>query len=129
VLVVTLALLMWMPVVGPIPEWQMGPAGKCVYLFLMSVVPTVPAGWLTFAEGVVYKHYSQPIRVWGISVTDDQQLAGAIMKIGGAAFLWSITTTHTCAAIACRRPRSWATTTIRSRSIRSPLRSTAATHR
>jgi putative membrane protein len=91
VLVVTLALLMWTPVVGPIPEWQMGPAGKCIYLFLMSVVPTVPAGWLTFAEGVVYKHYSQPIRVWGISVTDDQQLAGAIMKIGGAAFLWSVT--------------------------------------
>jgi putative membrane protein len=90
-LVVTLALLMWTPVVGPIPEWQMGPAGKCVYLFLMSVVPTVPAGWLTFAEGVVYKHYSQPVRVWGISVTDDQQWAGAIMKIGGAAFLWSVT--------------------------------------
>lgn len=89
--VVLLALLMWMPVVGPIPEWQMKPLGKCIYLFLMSVVPTVPAGWLTFAEGTVYKHYRTPVRVWGISVTDDQQLAGAIMKIGGAAFLWSVT--------------------------------------
>jgi putative membrane protein len=90
-LVVTLALLMWMPVVGPIAEWQMGAGGKCIYLFLMSVVPTVPAGWLTFAEGVVYKHYDQPWRVWGIGVTDDQQLAGAIMKLGGAVFLWAIT--------------------------------------
>ena len=90
-LVVTLALLMWMPVVGPIREWQMSAGGKCIYLFLMSVVPTVPAGWLTFAEGVVYRHYDQPWRVWGISVTDDQQLAGAIMKIGGAMYLWSIT--------------------------------------
>jgi putative membrane protein len=89
--VVLLALLMWMPVVGPIPEWQMKPLGKCVYLFLMSVVPTVPAGWLTFAEGTVYKHYRTPVRVWGISVTNDQQLAGAIMKIGGAAFLWGVT--------------------------------------
>jgi hypothetical protein len=51
----------------------------------------VPAGWLTFAEGVVYKHYDQPWRVWGLSVTDDQQLAGAIMKLGGAVFLWAIT--------------------------------------
>ena len=25
-----------------------------LYLFLMSIVPTVPAGWLTFAEGIVY---------------------------------------------------------------------------
>lgn len=91
VFVVVLALLMWTPVVGPIPEWQMGPGAKCIYLFLMSVIPTVPAGWLTFAEGVVYKHYSQPVRVWGISVTDDQQWAGAIMKIGGATFLWAVT--------------------------------------
>jgi putative membrane protein len=90
-MVLTLALLMWMPVVGPIKEWQMGAGGKCIYLFLMSVVPTVPAGWLTFAEGVVYKHYDQPWRVWGLSVTDDQQLAGAIMKLGGAVFLWAIT--------------------------------------
>jgi hypothetical protein len=46
---------------------------------------------LTFAEGVVYKHYRQPVRVWGLSVTDDQQLAGAIMKLGGAVYLWAIT--------------------------------------
>ena len=61
-----------------------------IYLFVQSVVPTVPAGWLTFADGVVYKHYDEPVRVWGISVTDDQQLAGAIMKIGGSMFLWAI---------------------------------------
>ena len=56
----------------------------------MSVVPTVPAGWLTFAEGAVYDAYDQPVRVWGLSVTADQQLAGAIMKTGGSIFLWSI---------------------------------------
>ena len=51
----------------------------------------MPAGWLTFADGVVYKPYGeQPVRVWGLSVTTDQQLAGAIMKIGGSIFLWTI---------------------------------------
>lgn len=89
-LVVTTALLMWSPVVGPLRELHLSPIGKCIYLFLMSVVPTVPAGWLTFAEGTVYKHYDQPVRVWGMSVTDDQQIAGAIMKIGGGFFLWGI---------------------------------------
>jgi len=59
-------------------------------LFLMSVVPTVPAAWLTFAEGSVYKHYDIAVRVWGMSVTTDQQVAGAIMKTGGSIFLWSI---------------------------------------
>ncbi|MEY2445051.1 MAG: putative rane protein, partial [Ilumatobacteraceae bacterium] len=88
--VVLTALLMWMPVVGPFHEMRISDAAKPIYLFLQSVVPTVPAAWLTFAEGVVYKSYNQPVRVWGISVTDDQQLAGAIMKIGGSIFLWAL---------------------------------------
>ena len=88
--VVMTALLMWSPVLNPLEELRIGAGAKCIYLFLMSVVPTVPAGWLTFAEGTVYKHYDQPVRVWGLSVTDDQQIAGAIMKIGGGFFLWSI---------------------------------------
>ncbi len=89
-LVVSTALLMWSPVLNPLEELRIGAGPKCIYLFLMSVVPTVPAGWLTFAEGTVYKHYNQPVRVWGLSVTDDQQIAGAIMKIGGGFFLWTI---------------------------------------
>ena len=90
VLVLT-ALLMWMPVVGPLPELQMRPAGKMIYLFLQGVVPTVPAAWLAVAEGGVYHHYShQPVRVWGVSVLDDQQMAGLIMKVGGGVYLWAI---------------------------------------
>jgi putative membrane protein len=88
--VVMLSLLMWMPVVGPLPELQIGPLGKCIYLFLQSVVPTVPAAWLTFAEGAVYRSYDIPVRVFGWDVTTDQQLAGAIMKIAGGVFLWTI---------------------------------------
>src|SRR6478752_1865331 len=90
-MVVMTALLMWMPVCGPIPEFHIGTAGKMIYLFLMSVIPTVPAGWLTFADGVVYKPYGeQPVRVWGLSATTDQQLAGAVMKVGGSVFLWTV---------------------------------------
>jgi putative membrane protein len=92
VLVVTSALLMWTPVLGPNKSWQIGYGGKMIYLFLMSVVPTVPAAWLTFAEGVVYKHYDIPIRVWGMSATVDQQVAGAVMKLGGGVFLWTVIT-------------------------------------
>jgi len=88
--VVVFSLLMWMPVVGPFPELQMTPIGKCIYLFIQSLVPTIPAAWLTFADGAVYKSYDQPVRVWGMSVVADQQLAGAIMKTGGSIFLWSV---------------------------------------
>jgi putative membrane protein len=90
ILLVVTALLVWLPICGPDKQKQLKPGGKMIYLFLMSVVPTVPAAWLTFAEGAVYKHYDIAVRVWGLSVTTDQQIAGAIMKTGGAIFLWSI---------------------------------------
>jgi putative membrane protein len=89
-LVVMSSLLMWMPVVGPFHELQLTPMGKAIYLFLLSLVPTIPAAWLTFATGPVYTVYDQPVRVWGVSVLGDQQMAGAIMKTGGGLFLWAI---------------------------------------
>ncbi|MBJ7505279.1 MAG: cytochrome c oxidase assembly protein [Ilumatobacteraceae bacterium] len=88
--VVAASFFMWTPVVAPDHSMRIGYGGRMVYLFLMSVVPTVPAAWLTFAEGVVYKQYDIAVRVWGMSVTTDQQLAGAVMKLGGSIFLWSI---------------------------------------
>ena len=90
VLVITSSMLMWFSVCGPDKQRHLSYGGKTIYLFLMSVVPTVPAAWLTFAEGAVYKHYDIAVRVWGLSVTTDQQVAGAIMKTGGSIFLWSL---------------------------------------
>lgn len=89
VMVVTTALLMWMPVCGPLPELRIGAGAQMIYLFMMSIIPTVPAGWLTFAEGSVYDQY-EGTQIWGFSVTSDQQLAGAVMKIGGSIFLWIV---------------------------------------
>jgi putative membrane protein len=90
VLLISTALLMWMPICGPDKSYQIGYGGKMVYLFLMSVIPTVPAAWLAIADGVVYRHYDIPVRVFGLSATTDQQIAGAVMKSGGTIFLWSI---------------------------------------
>ncbi len=84
------ALAMWTPVVGPLKELQLSEPGKMVYLFAMSIVPTVPAAWLTFAEGSVYPIYDHAQRLWGISVTADQQAAGAVMKVLGGLYLWSL---------------------------------------
>lgn len=89
-LVVTTALLMWTGVCGPLHELRFPLGVQMPYLFLQSIIPTVPAGWLTFAEGVVYKAYDDPFRLWGISLANDQQLAGMIMKVLGGLFLWTV---------------------------------------
>lgn len=76
-------LMMWTPVCGPVEEWRLSPPAQIFYLFLMSMLPTVPGGWLMFAERVVYEAYDTPERLWGIDALVDQQMAGALMKLGG----------------------------------------------
>jgi putative membrane protein len=87
---VTSALLFWLPVCGPLPELRISMPAQMLYLFVASIVPTVPGAWLIFATGAVYKVYDIPQRLWGISVTSDQQAAGAIMKLVGGTYLWTL---------------------------------------
>lgn len=82
------ALLMWLPVHGPLPELRLQVPAQVIYLFLMSIIPTVPAGWLTFADNPVYPAYDTVERLWNISSVNDQQMAGFIMKVLGGFFLW-----------------------------------------
>jgi putative membrane protein len=89
---VSSALLLWIPVCGPLPELRISYPAQMLYLFVVSIVPTVPAAWLTFAEGSVYSAYDIPQRLGGISVTTDQQVAGLIMKLVAGGFLWLIIT-------------------------------------
>ncbi len=82
------AFLLWIPVCGPLPELRIPMPAQMLYLFVTSIVPTVPGAWLTFAQGAVYKVYDIPDRLGGISVTSDQQVAGLIMKLGAGSYLW-----------------------------------------
>jgi putative membrane protein len=87
------AVLMWLPVLnlGRAPDLpQLGAAGRMLYLFLQSVLPTVPASFLTFAERPVYRFYAEAPRVFGLSAVDDQQLAGALMKVYAGSLIWGV---------------------------------------
>ncbi len=87
-LVFSTALLMWMPVCGPLPELRLSLPAQMIYLFLQSVVPTVPSAWLLFADHPIYDAYIHPFNVWGLDAVADQQTAGVIMKLGAGVFLW-----------------------------------------
>jgi putative membrane protein len=89
-LVVASAFVMWLPIVSPLPELRPSLPVQMMFLFAQSVIPTVPAGWLTFAESTVYKAYDVPFRLFGLSAANDQQLAGMVMKVVGGMFLWVI---------------------------------------
>ena len=48
-----------------------------LFLFLQSIVPTVPASFLTFGAHPLYSFYETVPRLWGISALDDMQVAGS----------------------------------------------------
>ncbi|MDQ3939943.1 MAG: cytochrome c oxidase assembly protein [Actinomycetota bacterium] len=84
------SLAMWWPVIVPLPEMaRLSEPGKMLYLFLQSIVPTVPASFLTFADTPIYDFYATVPRLWGIDIVTDQRIAGLIMKVGGGLLLWA----------------------------------------
>jgi putative membrane protein len=81
--------MMWWPVISPLPELpQLSPFMKMGYLFLQSLVPTIPASFLTLGDNALYPIYETLPRVWGLSAHSDQVIAGLIMKLGGGLLLW-----------------------------------------
>jgi putative membrane protein len=87
------ASLMWIPILAPLPELPvLEPFFRLGYLFLQSLVPTIPATFLTLGSRPLYPIYEQLPRLWGIPVYEDQVISGLIMKIGGGLLLWGFIT-------------------------------------
>jgi putative membrane protein len=87
------SIVVWMPILSPLPEVpRLFPPLGMFYLFLQSVVPTVPASFLTFGKTPLYHVYTTFPRLWGITALDDMQVAGLIMKIAGGIMLWGAIT-------------------------------------
>jgi putative membrane protein len=90
-LLVSTAVLMWMPVLSPIVEIRrLSYPAQMLYLFAQSIVPTVPASFLTFGDEPLYRAYVDLPRLWGVSALADQQVAGLAMKIIGGLILWAV---------------------------------------
>lgn len=89
---VVISLIMWWPVLSPMPELpRLTPPGQMLYLFGQTIVPTVPASFLTFGSVPLYSVYADaPRLISGFSAVSDQAVAGLIMKVGGGLLLWTI---------------------------------------
>jgi len=94
VLVVGSGLVMWWPVMSPLPELPaLSAPGQMLYLFFQSLAPTIPASFLTFGHSPLYPVYAGFPRIWGIGALDDQLIAGLLMKLGGGLILWGFIVT------------------------------------
>ncbi|MEX2423868.1 MAG: cytochrome c oxidase assembly protein, partial [Acidimicrobiia bacterium] len=85
------AVSMWMPVFSPTPALpRISRPGQIMYLFMNTIVPIVPASFLTFGNSVLYPGYGDAPLTWGLTAIEDQTIAGVIMKLGGAFYLFGL---------------------------------------
>jgi putative membrane protein len=84
-------LLLWLPVVSPIPEARVQSVwAKMIYLFLTtSLVAVIPASFLTFSTTPIYAIYELAPRIGSMTAVEDQQIAGIIMKLTTIPVIWT----------------------------------------
>jgi putative membrane protein len=84
-------VLLWLPVFSPTPAIpRMAPPMRMLFLFLNTIIPTVPASFLTFSSEPLYPVYGDAASAWGLSALADQTIAGLIMKLGGGFYLLGV---------------------------------------
>jgi len=89
---VGLSLLMWWPVLSPLPELpRAGNFAQFLYVLAQTIAPAIPFAFLLFADKPLYSFYAAAPRVaaWLDPVTD-QRVAGLVMKMGGSGLLWGV---------------------------------------
>jgi putative membrane protein len=74
----TAGCLLWWPVVHERP-WRLGAGAKAVYLFGAFVLASPLGLLLALLPSPVYGVYKHAPRLWGLSATADQQIAGVTM--------------------------------------------------
>lgn len=84
-------VVIWMVIVSPAPEIRRStPIVQMLFLFLQSVIPTIPASFLTFGSKPLYKVYVDLPKLYSLSALDDQRIAGLVMKLVGGLLLWGV---------------------------------------
>ena len=87
----TASVLMWWPVVSPMPELpRLSYPGQMLYLFLMTIPMSIVAVCIGYADHILYPAYASAPRLWGITPMEDQLMGALIMWIPGGLFFFAI---------------------------------------
>jgi cytochrome c oxidase assembly factor CtaG len=78
-------IVMWTPVLEtiPMPEW-FGTGAKLGYVAIVRVVSTVLGNIFIWPNTAFYSFYEHASRPFGMTVVNDQRLAGSVMMIEGS---------------------------------------------
>jgi putative membrane protein len=87
------AVLAWWPVCSPMDELPRAhPLAQTVFLFAQSLPATILGAIIAFAPEPLYTYYTAVPNPFGMTVMDDQQLAGLVMWIPGSLVYFGVLT-------------------------------------
>jgi putative membrane protein len=93
VLFMAAGILLWWPILSPLPELpRLSYPAQILYLFLLMIPMTAVAAPITLATHVIYPWYSEGAHGWGLKPIDDQVLGGLIMWVGQGTYLMIVFT-------------------------------------
>jgi len=86
----SVAVMMWWPVVNPVPELERIPTGPLLmmYVFAFGIPSTLVSAFITLSDSVFYPWCEMAPRVTSLTPLDDQRLGGLIMWIPGMLIFW-----------------------------------------
>ena len=90
----TTAVIMWWPVLSPVPELPRIPyPGQMLYLFLLGLPMSITGALITLSDSVLYPFYTEAPRVsQDLGALADQQIGGLLMWVVGGLALWGAMT-------------------------------------
>jgi putative membrane protein len=82
------AMLMWMPVLSPVPDIARPypPLGQVLYLFLQTIPASLVGALLAATGTAYYATYVAAPRITALTPVEDQQLGGLLMWVGGGVY-------------------------------------------
>jgi putative membrane protein len=90
VMIMTVGIILWWPVMSPLPEELPrlpGPV-QMLYLFILGVPMMLVAVLIAFADTHYYRWYALAPRIFPLSEIEDQRLGALIMWVPGALVMW-----------------------------------------
>ncbi len=89
-MMMSVAVMMWWPVVNPVPELERIPTGPLLmmYVFAFGIPTTVVSAFITLSDTVFYPWYELAPRVTSLTPLEDQRLGGLLMWIPGMLIFW-----------------------------------------
>lgn len=85
------ALMFWSLVVEPSGRRRLSGGTTLVFVATAAIVSGLPGALITLAPRPLYPVYADGVAAWGMTLLQDQQLAGIVMWIpGGFAYLFAV---------------------------------------